>query len=196
MSKKTRYKIIFAFIIVLVLIIFELVSNYMLYKKYHVISLENASCHIPIRMWEPDSDRIYIADHMFNIEDNDGNYFIYGSQLEKYDNEDKQVGIWNVENDDFTDFDSIDKLQNMIEESTCLLKSVTDTHEYSRSIFNTYSITGVADGKYDGYNSFISVLKQNDMCFIEVIVYRDPECLSVKEMEHIMLNINWHQNNL
>ncbi len=54
----------------------------------------------------------------------------------------------------------------------------------------------IIQGKYDGYNSFISVLKQNDMCFIEVIVYRDPEHLSVKEMEHIMLNINWHQNNL
>ncbi len=145
MSKKIRYKIIIASLIIIFLIIFEIVSNYMLSNKYHVISLENASCHVPIRMWDPDFDSIYISDHMFNIEDNDGNYVIYGSQLEKYDNEDKQVGIWNVaKEDNFTDFDSIDQLQNMIEESTCLLKSVIDTHEYSRSIFNTYRIIGVA----------------------------------------------------
>ena len=193
---KQKRRLLYSVIaLILVISVVELVSYFSYEENYHSISLENASCIIPKRMWNPDSDDIFMAGHIFKITSRSGNYIIYGSQLEKYNEEDEKEGLINSSiARELVDSGSLIQTQELLRNNTCFLASITDSYEYSRSIFNSYRMIGKADDKYKGYSSYVAILKQNEMCFIEVIMFRDPEYLSEKEIQKIMLNINWHQN--
>ena len=56
---------------------YEFVSWHFVEKNYHKIHLENASCRIPKRMWNPEEDSVYMSSHMFSITDKEENYIIY-----------------------------------------------------------------------------------------------------------------------
>ncbi len=193
--KSIKYRLLVGLILVISCIIIEVTYTRAFNSKYHCVFLENASCQVPKRMWRPEEDYIYISNHMFYIVDDKSNYIIYGSQLEKFDDEDIKTGMFNTEdNSELINVDSINQLQKLIKENSSLLYYITDYDEYSRSTFNSYRISGIAEGKYKGYKSYISALKQYDMFFLEVILYREPETLSYKEMKELMLNINWHKS--
>ncbi|MCR5602613.1 MAG: hypothetical protein K6G27_02790 [Lachnospiraceae bacterium] len=81
--------------LILVISVVELVSYFNYEKYYHGILLENASCIIPKRMWNPDNDDIFMSGHIFKITSQSGDYIIYGSQLEKYDEDDEKEGLIN-----------------------------------------------------------------------------------------------------
>ena len=192
----TRKKIVIELVVlIVVVVVVELISSFSFSRHYHAISLSNASCIIPIRMWSPDEDDVSVSDHSFKIKSGSGRYEIYGCQLEQYNEEDKAEGI--IDSDIASDLiaaEKLEQIQSVLKNKSSIIKDITHTYEYSRSTFNSYRIIGNADGDYAGYTCFISILKQYDMCFIEVILYRDENELSEKEMQKIMLNMNWHQD--
>lgn len=194
MKSRKKYLFLAGACLVAILVLCEIISTYRFHRSYQSISLVNASCLVPKRMWNPDSDEILISDHCFTIADADGKYLIYGSQLESYDAADEEAGFLVLgDGTDFSDFETIYQLKEAIKENSDLLETVTSSYEYSRSTFNSYRFVGTAGGDFAGYRSYVAVLRQNGMCFLEAILYREPEDLSEKEMKEIMLNLNWHR---
>ena len=195
----TNEKMIIAFVrnhrvLLFVLVVFVVYGIYSVISfnndkdYYHYISLENITCAIPLRMWHPDEDDVFISDHMFRITDNEGDYIIYASQLEQYDADDEQNGLFYRFDEKLLNYYSDYQVCNGIKESSDVLENVVDTDVITKNGKNPpyvfYRIQGEAGGQYAGYNTYISTSKfrDYDVRFVFILLYRDPEELSDREM--------------
>lgn len=186
-----KYKIIIVAIIAVWIvgtIIYVVISYNNAMKTYHYIELDNASCVIPLRMWKPDEDEIYTSKHMFRITDKEKNYIIYASQLEQYDQDDEQYGLFYRFDEGLLDYESDTQAYMGIKNSSDILERVTETRVHTKNIndppYVQYRILGEAGGEYEGYKTYIATSKarDNDVRFVFILLYRDPESLSEKEM--------------
>ena len=108
--------------LILVISVVELVSYFNYEKNYHGILLENASCIIPKRMWNPDNDDIFMSGHNFKITSQSGDYIIYGSQLEKCDEDDEKEGLINGNvARSLVASDSLNQIREVLRENTSFL---------------------------------------------------------------------------
>ncbi|MCR5602618.1 MAG: hypothetical protein K6G27_02815 [Lachnospiraceae bacterium] len=189
--KRPRLVIVIAFFLINIIgyTIYAIIGSKYYAENWHTIKLENVHASIPLRMWDPDNDEVYISDHMFRITDNDGNYIIYATQLELYDTDDEKYGIFYAVDDGLINYDSEYQLCKGIKNSSDVLANVLSTkadykHGMGDPPYYFYMIKGEAGGEFSGYNTYISTSKRRlypDKRFIFVLLYKDPEQLSQKE---------------
>ena len=182
-------------IIIMVIVFLGLycvVSYNYFYAHYYGICLENASCRIPKRMWNPEEDQVYVSDHMFSIVGKEQDYIIYGGQLEKYNGEDESHNPFFSELDpDFLEYDNLGSLEKTIKNNSDVLNRVIKNGEYNRPSFDQYYIEGQPNELFEGYDTYIVVMNEEDMRFIEIILYRDPFSLTEKEKYDIFKYCNY-----
>lgn len=184
--------------IVTILTIIQCIISYRNYfANYHGFMLENASCSIPIRMWNPEEDEIYISDHMFCVTDKEKDYFILGAQLEKVGSEDESHVPFPIAFDSgFLEYSSLYSLENLVKNNTDVLRDVTSHGEYRRPSFYQYYICGKPQEDYSDYETYIVTLNQEGMRFIGIMVYKNTFALTEKEKKHIFKNCNYTSSNI
>ncbi len=188
MKKDIKYWKVIPFVVV-IFVVFSF-SDYLV--NYHGISLDNVACRIPKRMWDGSDKVKYISDHMFFLENIDETYIVYGSQLEKYDNDDEAYGLLhNFDMDQFLNYSNADQLCMAIQESSDILENVVDIWKTERPSYSQYCIKGEPGGDYSDYLTYIVALKKSNMSFVEIILYKKPESLLNVEQRNLYKHINY-----
>ncbi|MCR4808181.1 MAG: hypothetical protein K5857_10985 [Lachnospiraceae bacterium] len=193
MKRKNKAAVFVFIVIVLILVLIQCVISYRNYfANYHGFMLKNASCSIPIRMWNPEEDEIYISDHMFSVTDKEKEYLILGVQLENIESEDEsQVPFPIVFDPGFLKYSSLYSLENLVKNNSDVLQDVTAHGEYERPSFYQYYICGKAKNDYSDYETYIVTLNQEEIRFIGIIMYKDSVALTEKEKKYIFENCNY-----
>lgn len=183
-SKISRILLIIGFFIVIC--IYEILSFLYANENYKPFTLENITCRIPKKMWNPEEDNIYISEHMFSIIDKEKDYIIYGSQLEKYNYEDEQYGILNS-----FDISSLSPpyneldLQKIINDDPKIIANIYDSGVHKRPDFNLYYYDGFGEYEQESYNIYMVAYTGHEVLFIEIILYTSPYDLSKREKRDI-----------
>ncbi|MCR4808186.1 MAG: hypothetical protein K5857_11010 [Lachnospiraceae bacterium] len=192
MKRKNKAAVFVFIVIVLILVLIQCVISYRRFiENYHGISLKNASCRIPIRMWNPDEDEIYISENMYSIIDKDGQYIVFGCQLERITSEDeKHTPFPIVFNPEFLDYNSTYKLGKLFNENTDILQEVEVSGEDSRYSYNRYYISGRPKEEYEGYETYIVAKNEGDVRFVQAVLYKESMALSEDEKHEIFSSCN------
>lgn len=137
-------------------------------------------------MWHPDSDDVFISDHMFSIVDDEKEYYIYGSQLEQWDSTDEQLGLLkNYDPVKGINYDTEKDFCDSLKEVSDAVDSVTETGRIRKLSNKMYSISGRGRGEFKDYHTYIVSYFGHGVIYVEMILYKDPEYLTEKEKRDV-----------
>ena len=192
MKKHTIVSVSVVFTIILCICVGCVFSYNNFVNNYHGIRLENAASRIPIRMWNPNEDYIYISENMYSIIDKDGQYIIFGGQLERINSEDeKHTPFLFVFDPEFLEYNSTYSLGNLLEKNTDILQDVEESGEDFRYSYKRYYIGGKPKEEYEGYETYVVAKNEEEMRFIQVILYKESMALSETEKHEMFRNCNY-----
>ena len=181
-GKTFLIRVIILFMIATAISIF---LNYYYSLKYQTIDIDKFSYLIPDKLYENSS--LYTSDHMFKLEDNNGEYQVYGTIINNFNEEDEILGCFNAE----IDVNSLIKKENRNEIGKVIANNSDVLTEkgffpggqdrYAR--YFRYYYTGKGKSKYQDYNTLIFYCKMYDQVSIEVFLYKDYSLISQHEIK-------------
>lgn len=159
-------------------------------ENYVTLELSQVACKVPIEYWQPDEDYSYASDHMFLIREKNNEYIIYGSELNKCNEDDWNYGL--IQDQDkvaeLIDAPSESQVRNGIRDCTGLLNNNVIEHrsiiKQSYAVYSFSSIEQIGDEEYHIYTIYYV---QEDVRFLEIVLEKSPGILTEEDKEKMLL---------